>query len=238
MDGWTGYDCSLYRGEEITFSYKRHAGRSLGGYPEYVKFNRPEEMDKPIDPALAAIGEELNDWLLDWATENEAEAMVFFEETGVHLLNAAKEEREIPEASARIVEDSQLDVSFRYSGCPSMCKTCVGDFDNNFDVECTSCVTNATPIGFPGAGTGVHDGCACDAGWTGRTCDYWNGPCDPMCLSCVGPGPANCIACTYGAARGEGGYCECLPGRYTLNASYPCAATQNCNDHCADCTFD
>jgi hypothetical protein len=134
MDAWTGYDCSLYRGEEITFSYKRHAGRSLGGYPEYVKFNRPEEMDKPIDPALAAIGEELNDWLLDWATENEAEAMVFFEETGVHLLNAAKEEREIPEASARIAEDSQLDVSFRYSGCPSFCKTCVDDFEDSFAV--------------------------------------------------------------------------------------------------------
>jgi len=222
-DGWTGYDCSLYRGMEANFAYTRHQGRSLGGYPDYVKFNLPEEMDKPIDPVLAAIGEDLNNWLLDWAETNPDNANVFFEETGVHLLNAVQE-REAPEASNRVAETSELQVDFRYSGCPSTCKTCVGGFDEDCDVECISCVTNASPDG--------SDGCTCDSGWIGRTCDYWNGPCDSLCHTCVGPTTYDCITCSYGAARGEGGHCECLPGRYTIDTEFPCGGTTQCEEHC------
>lgn len=119
-------------------------GRLLGEYPDYVLFNRESEMDKPIDPKFQEIGEEINNWLLNWAETNPDEAMVFFSETGVHLLDAAAD-RSTPDARISDVAES-----FRYSGCPAGCDTCIGvdvNDSTNYAVHCRSCVPNATLSG-------------------------------------------------------------------------------------------
>ena len=52
----------------------------------------------------------------------------------------------------------------------------------------------------------------------------FSGPCHGFCDRCFGPTAADCFKCIDGAGRTEGGYCECLPGRYPTDASedYPC----------------
>ena len=76
--------------------------------------------------------------------------------------------------------------------------------------------------------------CACQAMWTGTTCEIYIGLCHSRCNGCTGPTEADCLSCVTHATKDVTGRCMCENFWTGSECSVATEYVGPCSPLCAD----